>query len=704
LTTVTFTGEWPDRAPDRLSAKAALQATFAEVKGVEIQQVTASVSGNLSKASMELQADQRQRSFGLQGTVVVDKDSHELQLQRLALTTQGISWTLPGEQPASIRYGQGRIDVKDLTLVRDAQRISVAGSLDTEPRATAAETPSVGLAITVEAVEVADINHLLLGTRNLTGRVEGAITIQGATQAPAIEGDLKVVDGSVEGIKFAGAAARVKYLDRVATVDANLEQAPGVALRVAGTVPVGRAAAEGGVDLHVSGGPIALGLVQAFTTEVTDVAGTMAVDARVTGSMRAPEVHGTAEIASGAFTIGATGAAYRDLQANVEFAGPHLVIKRFQVADADGDRLIAEGAVDVLGEVSTRELGIQLQATKFNVLRNQLGSAEVDALLRLTGTFATPQLSGSVSLNTGRLEAGAILERTTRNPYSTTAEAPLAADPVPVEKPPPPTLLDRLSIVLKLTVPDNLVLRGRDLRVNNANFGIGDMNILVGGAFDLTKMPDGPVNVRGTAKVVRGSYTFQGRRFEVEPDSTVQFRGGPVSDPTINVAATREVSGITARVRLYGTTRNPEMALSSQPPLDEGDILSLIVFNQPMSSLGASERVNLGERAAVMAAGALATPLADSIAHVLNLDVFELRPPESEGGTGAVLLGGRLGSRVFVGLRQQFGREEASVLSLEYRVTEALRFVTSVAQGALQAHATRRVDQSGVDLIFVIRD
>jgi hypothetical protein len=58
---------------------------------------------------------------------------------------------------------------------------------------------------------------------------------------------------------------------------------------------------------------------------------------------------------------------------------------------------------------------------------------------------------------------------------------------------------------------------------------------------------------------------------------------------------------------------------------------------------------------------------------------------------------------VFVGVRRQFGRDEASVVSLEYRVTKFLRLVTSVAQGALQAHATRRMDQSGVDLIFVIR-
>jgi autotransporter translocation and assembly factor TamB len=122
-----------------------------------------------------------------------------------------------------------------------------------------------------------------------------------------------------------------------------------------------------------------------------------------------------------------------------------------------------------------------------------------------------------------------------------------------------------------------------------------------------------------------------------------------------------------------------------------------------MNSLSATEQVNLGERAASIAAGAITTPLADSIARALNLDLFEIQVPTSDNGTGAVAFGTQLGSRVFVGVRRQFGREEASVVSLEYRVTEVLRLVSSVAQGALQAHATRRMDQSSVDLIFVIR-
>jgi translocation and assembly module TamB len=405
-------------------------------------------------------------------------------------------------------------------------------------------------------------------------------------------------------------------------------------------------------------------------------------------------------VTGGGFLVGATGVQYSKLNALLEFEGPAVVVKQFELADPDGDVLSASGALGVTGALAERGVDVVVRAVKVSVIRNQFGTAEMDALLKLTGTLGAPQLEGTIALDNGRLEVGQILQRTTGNAYSTTPQAPLGGE---AQAEPPPSVFDQMSLKLHVTVPDNLVLRGRQLRVGNSSFGIGDMNILTGGEFDIVKSPKGRLEMTGTADVVRGTYTFQGRRFDVVPGSEVRFPGGPPSNPYVNVTATREVSGITAQVRLQGPARSPQVTLSSQPPLDEGDVLSLIVFNQPMNTLSASEQVNLGERAASIAAGALTTPLADSIARALNLDLFEIQVPTSDDGTGALAFGTRFGSRVFLGVKRQFGREEASVVSLEYRVTEFLRVVTSVAQGALQAHATRRMDQSGVDLIFVFR-
>jgi translocation and assembly module TamB len=411
-------------------------------------------------------------------------------------------------------------------------------------------------------------------------------------------------------------------------------------------------------------------------------------------------VVGAMSVTDGGFLVGATGVQYSKLNAQLEFEGPAVAVKKFELADPDGDVLSASGALGVTGARADRGVDVIVRAVKVSVIRNQFGTAEMDALLKLTGTLGAPQLEGTIALDNGRLEVGQILQRTTGTAYSTTPQGPLGGE---AQVEPPPSVFDQLALKLHVTMPDNLVLRGRQLRVGTSAFGIGDMNILTGGEFDIVKPAKGRLEVTGTAEVVRGTYTFQGRRFDVVPGSEVRFPGGPPTNPMINVTATREVSGITAQVRLQGPARSPQVTLSSRPPLDEGDVLSLIVFNQPMNSLSASEQINLGERAASIAAGAITTPLADSIAQALNLDLFEVQVPTSEDGTGSVAFGTRFGSRVFVGVKRQFGHEEATVVSLEYRVTEFLRLVSSVAQGALQAHATRRMDQSGVDLIFVFR-
>jgi translocation and assembly module TamB len=159
---------------------------------------------------------------------------------------------------------------------------------------------------------------------------------------------------------------------------------------------------------------------------------------------------------------------------------------------------------------------------------------------------------------------------------------------------------------------------------------------------------------------------------------------------------------VTATVAVQGTVTNPRINLSSQPPLDQADVLALIVFNQPVNDLGASQRTSLTDRAASMAAGAIASPVADSVARALNLDLFEIET--SSGGAPTVSLGSQIGTRLYVGLKQEVGRTDASALSLEYRFADFVRLVTSIVQGAAaDRYETTRAPQSGVDLMFVFR-
>ena len=156
-----------------------------------------------------------------------------------------------------------------------------------------------------------------------------------------------------------------------------------------------------------------------------------------------------------------------------------------------------------------------------------------------------------------------------------------------------PTLFSALDLDVTLAVPDNMVVRGNDLRPANAPIDIGDMNVTVGGELRLRKAAGGELSVVGDVDTVRGSYNFQGRRFEILRDGHIRFDGTDELNPAINIRARRIISGVETFVRVQGTLKQPELSFSSNPPLDQADILSLIVFNTPINELGEGQQVSL---------------------------------------------------------------------------------------------------------------
>jgi autotransporter translocation and assembly factor TamB len=147
--------------------------------------------------------------------------------------------------------------------------------------------------------------------------------------------------------------------------------------------------------------------------------------------------------------------------------------------------------------------------------------------------------------------------------------------------------------------------------------------------------------------------------------------------------------------------KRPEIELSSVPPLEPADVLSLIVFNQPINQLGEGQQISLAARAQALATGAVAGRLAQSIGSALNLDTFEIKTAPEDGSAAQVTLGQQLGERLFVSVQQGIGDQSTTNVVVEYELTKWLRLQTNVIQGAsTQQSLFRRAQGSGADLIF----
>jgi autotransporter translocation and assembly factor TamB len=141
--------------------------------------------------------------------------------------------------------------------------------------------------------------------------------------------------------------------------------------------------------------------------------------------------------------------------------------------------------------------------------------------------------------------------------------------------------------------------------------------------------------------------------------------------------------------------------LSSTPPLEQADILALIVFNQQLNQLGEGQQTSLASRAQAMALGAAAGQLTQSIGNALNLETFEFNMAPESGGSPELTVGQQVGQNLYVKVQQGLGDASQTNFILEYELTNWLRFRTNVLQGSsTQAALFRRMQGSGADLLF----
>lgn len=710
--------QWRD-----VTAHANTTATFVTLAGQDVQRMTTDATYRAGSLDVDTQIEQKERTLDVAGGMLFEPEQDEIRLRRLALTTANQVWSLPDGREAVIQYGGGRVVIQDFVVARGPQRLGVAGILGLgNPGGVQAS----GVDVTAENLQLADLRELLSGTYKVSGVLNGTAHVQGTTAAPVIESTLTVTEGSIEATTFQSLTGNFGYRDQRLTLNARLDAKPGAELTAEGSLPLAFGKAPGApgdqpVDLRVQSTPIDLGFFQSLTTHLTTITGTGQFNVHVTGTPRAPRLNGNMDLANAGFQVPPLGTSYTRGNARVRFEGERVLIDHFVIEDDDRHTLTIEGGAEVASGRAVRAVDLHVVSDEMHLLRNEFGEVELDADLKASGALGALQITGQARVQRGRLEVDRILGQFNTTAYSTESQHAAAHGEEAVaphdhegeadhrETPADQvaqavsgTPYDNATINVSLVMPDDVVLRARNLRPSPESMGLGSTNLTVGGTLTLEKAPRGKLTLAGGIAAVRGFYDFQGRRFDIVRGSEVQFRGNQPIDPGLNVSASREISGVRTEVGVRGTARQPELHLSSYPPLDQSDILSLIVFGQPVNTLGESQRVNLAQRAGNLALGSVAGPLAESVGRALNLDLFEIRA-EGEGGAPELALGSQLGTRVYIGLRQEFGREDVSVVTFEYRFSELLRLVTSVAQGVPQTHATRRNDPTGMDLMFVIR-
>ena len=181
--------------------------------------------------------------------------------------------------------------------------------------------------------------------------------------------------------------------------------------------------------------------------------------------------------------------------------------------------------------------------------------------------------------------------------------------------------------------------------------------------------------VTGGLDIVKGTYSFAGKRFDVTRGQ-VRLRGGALSDPAIDILATTTTNGVTANIAITGTGQRPQIAFSSTPNLPQDEVLSRLLFGTSPANLSATEAIQLAAALNSLrpSSGGGLNPLG-KLRSATGFDRLRIVGAGETGGGTGLAAGKYLTDNIYVEIVTDARGYTAT--QLEIALTKALKLLTS---------------------------
>ena len=166
---------------------------------------------------------------------------------------------------------------------------------------------------------------------------------------------------------------------------------------------------------------------------------------------------------------------------------------------------------------------------------------------------------------------------------------------------------------------------------------------------DLTAVvePGNPAVGVGELRLVEGSYKAYGQELQINT-GRVLFTGGPLSNPGLDLQASRAIEGGTVGLHVRGTVNQPELSLTSDPPLPESDKLAYLLFGRQLSQTSAEESSMINQ--GLLNAGVRGSEfLAKMVGKRFGLSDVHVESTAGMPESSQLVVGRQLGPRLSVG-------------------------------------------------------
>lgn len=497
----------------------------------------------------------------------------------VALQGQGSGIRFHTVAPARIAIQEGNYRLLPTQIDFDQGTVRVAGAYG----------DGMAIQARLDRLDLAVVNAFLPGSGvggTATGSLDFAQT--DAATFPSADARLEIDDFTRSSLATVSAPVDVSFVGKLLPDGGDAR-----AIIKRGTTTIGRMIATlrplppgtGGWTERLLGAPLTGGIRYNGPAAVPfslvglsnqTLAGPIGIAADFSGRVRAPELTGVVRGQDLTYANETYGTQLTGMTIDGRFSNDRLILTRLAAR-------AGEGTVTAQGEIGlSAENGFPINVTadlhNARLARSDALGATATGKITITKTLEVAKIEGALRIPEARYEiirqgAAEVPELTGVRRKSATGQQ---GEPAPTK---PARAAGVFDLNLRLSADNRLFVSGMGLESE------WSARIVVGGT---TANPQ----VRGNMEIVRGTYSFASRRFEISR-GTIRFQGATLSNPSIDIAASTTAEGITAILTIGGTAQAPQIAFSSTPTLPQEEVLSRLFFGTNVTNLSATEAIQL---------------------------------------------------------------------------------------------------------------
>ncbi len=427
-----------------------------------------------------------------------------------------------------------------------------------------------------------------------------------------------------------------------------------LALEKNGVIQLGK---DPTINLHLSG-KLNLGFLDRLAEKV-GVSGAAALDVRASGSLRSPEVIGSA-------TLDAAHVDYEDfpytlsgLRGNIIFSSSSIKLEAVTGAIASGTIQLNGSIEHQSGQLRGMNLQGSLRGARLRYPKDFVST--VDAELNLRGGADTQALTGDVTvLRAEYLRDFSVLEQILSRPPNTSA--PQSIDP----------LLTGVRLNVSVHSQDGLYIDNELTRLQ------GGMDLTLQGTLAYP-------SVRGRVNANEGTIFFRGNRFDII-HATADFVDRNRINPIFDIRAEADVRSYRLRLDATGDLEHLRLNVTSDPPLSTVDIVSLLTTgnSEVTATTGTENPRRQAEMTGLSAASILSEQvIGKRVERIFGLQSFRVDPflaGAENDPTARVTISERLSKDLAVTFSRNLSTNQEQIVVIEYDVSRNLSIVATRAE------------------------